>query len=140
MEDAPGEAPAKRRLLVAEDNAANQRLILAVLENAGYSVDIAADGVAAVNAVRKRPYDLILMDIRMPVMGGIEATRCIRAMNTPMARCPILALTANAMTGDREDCLAAGMNDYISKPIDLKGLVAKIKSYLEAAASGERAA
>jgi signal transduction histidine kinase/DNA-binding response OmpR family regulator len=130
----------KPRLLVAEDNAANQRLILAVLENAGYIVDIVADGVEAVHAAQRLPYDLILMDIRMPVMGGIEATRRIRSLNSPAARCPILALTANAMVGDREEYLAAGMNDYISKPIDLKGLVAKIKHYLDAAAAGDRAA
>jgi signal transduction histidine kinase/CheY-like chemotaxis protein len=141
-EEAGAEPPKRRkpRLLVAEDNAANQRLILAVLENAGYTVDIVADGVEAVHAAQRLPYDLILMDIRMPVMGGIEATRRIRALNSPMANCPILALTANAMVGDREEYLAAGMNDYISKPIDLKGLVTKIKNYLGDLESGERAA
>jgi signal transduction histidine kinase/CheY-like chemotaxis protein len=133
-------SPRKPRLLVAEDNAANQRLILAVLENAGYIVDIVSDGVEAVRAAQRLPYDLILMDIRMPVMGGIEATRRIRALNLPIANCPILALTANAMVGDREEYLAAGMNDYVSKPIDLKGLVAKIKNYLGDSGSGEQAA
>ena len=106
----------------------------------GYTVDIVADGVEAVHAAQRLPYDLILMDIRMPVMGGIEATRRIRSLNSPAAKCPILALTANAMVGDREEYLAAGMNDYISKPIDLKGLVAKIKHYLEDAKAGDRAA
>ncbi len=131
----------KPRVLVAEDNAVNQRLILTTLKQAGYMVDIVADGVEAVHAAQRLPYDLILMDIRMPVMGGIEATRHIRSMSGPISRCPILAMTANAMVGDREEYLAAGMNDYVPKPIDLDMLIDKIRGYLgEPRSSGEDAA
>lgn len=121
----------KWRILVAEDNPSNQRLIVALLERAGYSVDVVADGVEAVHAAQVLPYDLILMDIRMPVMGGIEATKRIRSMQSPIADCPILALTANAMSGDKEEYLAAGLTDYISKPVDFDALLSKIKGYLD---------
>lgn len=127
----PSPTGGKPRLLVAEDNPANQRLIVAVLEHAGYTVDVVGDGAEAVAAARRQAYDLILMDIRMPVMGGVEAALSIRALDSPTARRPILALTANAMPGDREAYLAAGMDDYISKPIDLQGLAAKIRTHLE---------
>jgi signal transduction histidine kinase/CheY-like chemotaxis protein len=118
------------RFLVAEDNPANQRLIKAMLERAGYSVDIVSDGVEAVKAAQSLPYDFIIMDIRMPVMNGIEATRRIRSMSSPISQRPILALTANAMAGDREECMAAGMTDYIAKPIDFELLFGKVKHYL----------
>jgi signal transduction histidine kinase/CheY-like chemotaxis protein len=124
----PGDAG--RRILVAEDNPTNKRLIAAMLERAGYSIDIVADGVEAVEAAGRVPYDLIIMDIRMPSMNGIEATRHIRSMSGPVSRCPILALTANAMVGDREEYMAAGMTDYISKPIDFEVLIGKIEHYL----------
>lgn len=120
----------KPRILLAEDNPANQRLIIAVLESVGYSVDVAADGIEAVHAAQSLPYDLILMDIRMPIMGGIEATQRIRSMTSLVSHCPIIAMTANAMTGNREEYLAAGMTDYISKPVDLHALVDKVKYHL----------
>ncbi len=121
----------KWRILVAEDNPSNQRLMVALLEGAGYSVDVAADGIEAVHAAQRLPYDLILMDIRMPAMSGIEATKRIRLMQSPISECPILALTANAMSGDKEEYLAAGLNDYISKPVDSDALLSKIKGYFD---------
>ena len=119
-----------QRILIVEDNAINQRLAMTVLTTAGYTVDAVADGSEAVRAVQALPYDLILMDIRMPVMGGVEATRRIRTLDLPVADCPIIAMTANAIRGDREEYLAAGMNDYISKPIDIRGLVQKVEEYV----------
>ncbi|WP_179954225.1 hybrid sensor histidine kinase/response regulator [Denitrobaculum tricleocarpae] len=121
---------AAQRILIVEDNATNQRLAMTVLTAAGYAVDAVADGSEAVRAVQTLPYDLILMDIRMPVMGGVEATKRIRALDLPVANCPILAMTANAIRGDREEYLAAGMNDYISKPIDIHGLVQKVEEHI----------
>ena len=89
-----------------------------MLAKAGHHVDVAANGVEAVNAVRALPYDLVLMDVQMPEMDGVSATRAIRALGGGRAAVPIIALTANAMKGDREKYLAAGMSDYTSKPID----------------------
>lgn len=119
-----------QRILIVEDNATNQRLAMTVLTASGYAVDAVADGSEAVRAVQSLPYDLILMDIRMPVMGGVEATKRIRALDLPVADCPIIAMTANAIRGDREEYLAAGMNDYISKPIDIHGLIQKIEEHI----------
>ena len=117
-------------LLVAEDNPINQRLISVALKRAGFGVEIVSDGVEAVHAVQKNQYDVVLMDIRMPVMSGVEATRRIRALPIEAAGLPIIAMTANAMIGDREEYLAAGMNDYVAKPIDFNVLLAKIRSHL----------
>ncbi|WP_282604591.1 response regulator [Pelagibius sp. Alg239-R121] len=119
-----------QRILIVEDNAINQRLAMTVLTTAGFTVDAVADGSEAVRAVQALPYDLILMDIRMPVMGGVEATKRIRALDLAVSDCPIIAMTANAIRGDREEYLAAGMNDYISKPIDIRGLVQKVEEYV----------
>jgi CheY-like chemotaxis protein len=120
----------KPRILLAEDNAANQHLIIAMLETAGYSVDVVADGIEAVHAAQRLQYDLIIMDVRMPVMGGIEATQRIRAINTPSAKCPVIAMAANAMTGTHEEFQAAGMTDYITKPVDLRQLMEKMQLHL----------
>jgi signal transduction histidine kinase/CheY-like chemotaxis protein len=130
---APGQQPGqhkKTRVLVAEDNAVNQHLIASALKQAGILVDIVGDGVEAVHAVKRQPYDLVLMDIRMPVMNGVEATQRIRALPTPAGKLPIIAMTANAMAGDREEYLAAGMDDYVAKPIDFNILMAKIRAHL----------
>jgi CheY-like chemotaxis protein len=105
------------RILLAEDNAVNQKLALRLLSNMGYAADVAADGQRAVDAVASGTYDVVLMDVQMPELDGLEATRRIRA-GWPDRRLHIVAMTANAMAGDRDACLAAGMNDYISKPID----------------------
>jgi signal transduction histidine kinase/ActR/RegA family two-component response regulator len=104
------------RLLLAEDNSINQRVALTLLNRLGYEVDTVENGQQAVEAITKTPYALVFMDMQMPVMDGLEATRKIRALGGPYARLPIIALTANAMQSDREACRVAGMNDFISKP------------------------
>ena len=113
----PGESALK--ILVAEDNATNQKVILGMLKRLGYSATLAQNGVLAVEEFRKQPFDLILLDVQMPVMDGLEACRLIR--EEPNGKTPhIVALTANAFKEDRQECLRAGMNDYLSKPIQLE--------------------
>jgi signal transduction histidine kinase/DNA-binding NarL/FixJ family response regulator len=114
--DQPGERTLS--LLVAEDNIINQKVICAMLESAGHHTELAADGSEAVAAVQRDRFDAILMDVQMPNKDGIMATREIRALGGAYADLPIIALTANAMAGDRERYLAAGMNAYVSKPIE----------------------
>ena len=106
------------RVLLAEDNVINTLVARTLLEAVGYSVDAVVDGAAAVEAARRTPFDLILMDVHMPVMDGLEASRRIRALDGDACLIPIVAMTANAMTSDRDECLAAGMNDFVSKPFD----------------------
>jgi two-component system sensor histidine kinase/response regulator len=122
------------RILVAEDNEVNQIVVTEFLRRAGYRCDIAGDGHQAVKAVEAEQYDLLLMDCQMPVMDGFEATRTIRAREreTGRPRLPIVALTANAMKGDRELCLEAGMDAYTPKPIDPESLLAVIEPLLRA--------
>ena len=125
----PGEAAppgSALRILLAEDNKINQRLAVALIEQAGHAVDVVEDGLAAVEAVRLEDYDVVLMDSQMPGVDGIEATRRIRAMAGPKGAIPIIALTANAMAGASEQYRAAGMTDYLAKPIDAKLLRAKL--------------
>lgn len=105
------------KVLVAEDNEINQLVLRKMLEKAGHSVDIAADGQEVLAAVAARRYDLIFMDVQMPRMNGLEATRKIRKELSPERSPVIIAVTANALKGDREQCLAAGMDDYLSKPV-----------------------
>ncbi|HSL31384.1 MAG TPA: GAF domain-containing protein [Anaerolineales bacterium] len=110
------------RILLAEDNAVNQKLALRILEQMGYRADIASNGIEAVESIERQTYDVILMDVQMPEMDGLDATRSIRGLaNVPQPH--IIAMTANALEGDREACLAAGMNDYISKPVRVHELV-----------------
>ena len=116
----------KLRILLTEDNAVNQKVALIHLRKFGFSVDVAENGKEAVEAVKKGCYDLILMDIQMPEMDGHEATRTIRKAGYDL---PIIAMTANAMKGDREKCLEAGMNDYLSKPVNPKELLARIEQW-----------
>jgi GAF domain-containing protein/CheY-like chemotaxis protein len=104
------------RILLAEDNPVNQKLALRLLGQASYTAEVANDGLEAVNAIERRAFDVVLMDVQMPELDGLEATRRIRS-TWPERPLWIVAMTANAMAGDREACLAAGMNDYISKPI-----------------------
>ena len=128
------------RVLLAEDNAVNQKLARRMLERFGYRADVAANGIEALEALDRQPYDLVFMDVQMPEMDGLEATQQIRCQ-IPMEHQPrIVAMTANAMQGDREECLSAGMDDYISKPIGVN----ELRSALESAAvwvgqNGERA-
>ncbi len=114
------------RILLAEDNAVNQKLALRLLQQMGYRADVAADGVEALECVLRQTYDLVLMDVQMPEMDGLEATRRI-VEHLGSARPRIIAMTANAMQGDREVCLAAGMDDYITKPIRVEALVAALE-------------
>jgi CheY-like chemotaxis protein len=111
------------RILLAEDNVVNQKLALRILERMGYRADLASNGIEAIESVQRQRYDVVLMDVQMPEMDGLEATRRICARWAPERRPRIIAMTANAMQGDREQCLAAGMDDYITKPIRIERLV-----------------
>ena len=106
-----------RCVLLAEDNPVNQRVAARLLERLGFEVDVVGDGSQAVAAVARRRYDAVLMDLQMPVMDGYEATRRIRQSSHEQRRVPIIALTAHAMTGDRERALAGGLDDYVCKPV-----------------------
>jgi signal transduction histidine kinase len=125
-----GRAPALC-VLIAEDNPINQRVATRILEKMGCRVGVAANGQEAVERLSAEDYDLVLMDCQMPVMDGYEATSVIRASSNRVARVPIVAMTAHALPGDKERCLAAGMDDYISKPVnaaDLRRLVGKFQA------------
>jgi CheY-like chemotaxis protein len=111
------------RILLAEDNVVNQKLALRLLQQMGYRADVASNGVEAIECVARQPYDVVLMDVQMPEMDGLEASRRITAQWPPGKRPHIVAMTANAMQGDREECLAAGMDDYVTKPIRVDALV-----------------
>ena len=111
------------RILLAEDNVVNQKLALRFLEQMGYRADVASNGLEAVESVERQAYDVVLMDVQMPEMDGLEASRRICSRWKPGARPRIVAMTANAMQGDREMCLAAGMDDYLTKPIRVERLV-----------------
>jgi signal transduction histidine kinase/FixJ family two-component response regulator/HPt (histidine-containing phosphotransfer) domain-containing protein len=124
-------APATRGLsvLVAEDNEVNQLVAAALLERLGHRADLAEDGAKAVEKVTAGSYDLVLMDMQMPGVDGLAATRMIRALPGPRARIPIIAMTANAMAADRQACLDAGMDDYMAKPIDRRKLAALLEHW-----------
>jgi PAS domain S-box-containing protein len=121
------------RILLAEDNEINTLLACTILEEAGYSVVCAVNGREAVEAVGREAFDLILMDVQMPEMDGLEATRAIRRLDGPAARSIIVAMTANAMRSDQDNCLAAGMDDFISKPIDPESFLSVIERHVHAA-------
>lgn len=115
-------------ILLVEDIPVNQKLVLQMLQRLGYRADVANNGHEAIAALRRQPYDVVLMDVQMPEMDGLEATRWIRRQDPTILKAPyIIAMTAHAMQGDRELCLEAGMNDYLSKPIRLEGLVKSLR-------------
>ena len=134
--EAPSEILARRKLnvLLAEDNKVNQTLAIRMLEKQGHHVDLANDGKEAVVMSGSGTYDLILMDVQMPIMDGLDATRAIRDREQQAGvgeHVLIVAMTAHAMKGDRELCIAAGMDDYLSKPIRMKEFSEKLKSLFE---------
>jgi len=116
-------------VLLVEDNKINRTFALALLAKAGHRVDVAENGLQAVDAVSKADYDVVLMDIQMPEMDGIQATKRIRAMAPPKGAVPIVALTAHALAGQREEYLAAGMDDYLSKPVNPAALLGKLAEF-----------
>ncbi len=127
VEQAPAPAPSGLRVLLAEDNAINQAVAVAMLQREGHTVVVAGDGRQALEELARRPFDLVLMDVQMPEMDGFEATAALRALEGPSGRrTPVIALTAHAMKGDRERCLAAGMDGYVSKPIQPAELAREI--------------
>jgi CheY-like chemotaxis protein len=111
------------RILLAEDNAVNQKLALKLLSQMGYRADVAGNGLEAIQAIERQKYDLVLMDVQMPEMDGLEASRQICSHWPRGERPRIVAMTANAMQGDRERCLEAGMDDYVSKPVRVEELI-----------------
>jgi CheY-like chemotaxis protein len=133
---AGGEAP---HVLVAEDNEINRRVLAGMLRRLACQVTFAVDGREAVQLVRNKPFALVLMDCQMPELDGYEATRRIRALGAGCATLPIIALTANVLPSDRDACLAAGMNDFLGKPVKLDVLRATLQRWLHAAGATEAA-
>ena len=118
------------RVLLAEDNPVNQKVGTIMLQHLGYQVDVVANGLQVLEALHHAPYCAILLDCQMPEMDGLEAARAIRAREGTDRRIPIIALTANAFAGERERCLSAGMDDYVSKPVSQKVLAEKLEAWL----------
>jgi two-component system sensor histidine kinase/response regulator len=133
----------KARILLAEDNTTNQQVALGILKKLGLRADAVANGAEALKALKILPYDLVLMDVQMPEMDGLEATRRVRDPRSaiPNRRIPIIAMTAHAMQGDRERCLQAGMNDYVAKPVSPRALAEALDKWLPqgSAATTDRA-
>jgi CheY-like chemotaxis protein len=124
------------RILLAEDNATNQKLAIALLKRENYAIDVAGNGLEALEALHNLPYDLVLMDVQMPELDGMEASRKIRDSNASYASVPIIGITAHAMKGDRERVLESGMNDYLTKPIDKTELLEKVALWTRKKAQG----
>lgn len=119
-------------VLVGEDNIVNQKVMRKTLERFGFNVDIAGNGVEVIEALKEKHYDILFIDCQMPVMDGFEATQFIRKTTfLKNTKLPIVALTANAMVGDKEKCLSAGMDDYLSKPLNREELLSKLNAYLK---------
>ncbi len=119
-------------ILVVDDNPVNQRVAARILEKRGHRVDVVGSGAEAVASVARTPYDAVLMDRQMPGMDGFEATRAIRSQDGPDRHTVIIAMTAGAMTGDEEECLAAGMDAYLSKPVAPDALVDTVEQWIGA--------
>jgi CheY-like chemotaxis protein len=128
----------KIRILLAEDNITNQKVALRILEKAGYRADAVFNGQEVLTALERNTYDLILMDVQMPELDGLETTAAIRRKEREKGgHIPIIAMTAHAMKGDREQCLGAGMDDYLSKPIQPRELMEVIEQQLKGAGPAE---
>jgi len=138
--EAPGnsETPKALRILLAEDNAVNQKFAIRLLEGAGHKVTVAHNGRQAVDLSASQEFDLVLMDIQMPEMDGLDATRAIRARESASGgQIPVIAMTANAMAGDREMCVDAGMDGYVSKPVKKDALFAEVARVLASRRKGD---
>ena len=116
------------KILVAEDNTVNQKVVQQLLAHLGYRADVVANGIEVLDALERQNYDVVLMDVQMPLMDGLEATRRLRSRFGERALPRVIAMTANAMPGDREKCLLAGMNSYVAKPIEVDALRAVLMS------------
>jgi two-component system sensor histidine kinase/response regulator len=125
------ELRASGRILLADDNAVNRRIAQAMLLQLGHVVDTVQNGQAALEALQNVAYDLVFMDVQMPELDGFEATRAIRHLRGPAAKVPIIAMTAHAMVGDRERCIEAGMDDYVSKPIKRESLEKVVSLWIQ---------
>jgi CheY-like chemotaxis protein len=135
----PAAPCAQLRILLVEDNPANQKLATYILQDRGHLVEIAGDGQEAVYLTERNSYDVILMDVQMPGMNGLEATAAIRRREGGGNRVPIIAMTAHAMRGDRDHCLAAGMDGYLSKPVNAQEMIGVVESLAEREGFGIRA-
>jgi two-component system, sensor histidine kinase and response regulator len=134
----PSDATRGARILLAEDSATNRLLATAILKGAGYDVTAVGNGKELYSAARSQEFDLILMDIFMPEMDGLEATAAVRGLSGGRGQLPIIAMTAYAVESDRESCLAAGMNDYVSKPINKQELLETVARWLQASGGSRR--
>jgi CheY-like chemotaxis protein len=114
------------RILLAEDNAVNQKLAIKLLSQMGYRADVAGNGLEVIEAIERQKYDVVLMDVQMPEMDGLEASRQICSRWPRGKRPRIVAMTANAMQGDKEKCFEAGMDDYVSKPVRVGELISAL--------------
>jgi osomolarity two-component system sensor histidine kinase NIK1 len=131
---APPDVEEPAEILIAEDNAVNRKVLITILERAGYSVTVAEDGLQALERLKERRFDLALLDVQMPGYSGFEVVQFLREMETGMPySTPAVALTAHAMKGDREKCLSAGMDEYLTKPIERKSLLEVMNRLLKRA-------
>ena len=134
LQTIPGAPAAALRILLVEDNPANQKLAAYILQERGHSVEVAGDGEQALRSIDENPYDVVLMDVQMPGMDGLETTAQMRSRENGIRRVPIIAMTARATVGDRDRCLAMGMDGYLSKPIDAREMISLIESLAAGAA------
>jgi two-component system, sensor histidine kinase and response regulator len=133
MQLAAAKTPRRLRVLLAEDNAVNQKIATRVLEKHGHEVTVAADGRQALAALDRASFDVALMDVQMPEMDGFESTAAIRDLERQTGNhLPIIAMTAHAMPGDRERCIAAGMDSYIAKPLKAAELIELLEKFADA--------